>query len=191
MQKTTNYQLSQWDAEDRILREDFNQDNKKLDDAIAALRDASPLVKLLDFTTQSSQSKVEISLADLDLRNYRELWMYITFSSTTTETNFVYLTLNDIKQYWDSSTSTQYGLVTISTRGDTAGRFIACVTILMGPLIAGYIRQSYYTEKFYPTIFSNMQTAALSGDQLTKMALCCLNGTIGAGSRITILGVRI
>ena len=63
MKKTTNYQLNQWDAEDRILREDFNQDNKKLDDAIAALRDACPLVKVVDFTTQSTQSKVEISLA--------------------------------------------------------------------------------------------------------------------------------
>ena len=58
MKKTTNYQLNQWDAEDRILREDFNQDNKKLDDAIAALRDACPLVKGVDFTTQSTQSKV-------------------------------------------------------------------------------------------------------------------------------------
>lgn len=37
-----------------ILREDFNQDNKKLDNAIAALRDASPVVKLLDFTARSS-----------------------------------------------------------------------------------------------------------------------------------------
>ena len=85
MKKTTNYQLSQWDAGDRILREDFNQDNKKLDNAIAALRDASPVVKLLDFTARSSQSKMEISLADIDLSDYRELWIYPKFSASTTE----------------------------------------------------------------------------------------------------------
>ena len=36
MRQTANYQLSQWDAEDRILREDFNRDNEKIDEAVAA-----------------------------------------------------------------------------------------------------------------------------------------------------------
>ena len=47
MKKTTNYQLSQWDAGDRILREDFNQDNKKLDDAIARYQQEEPVVALV------------------------------------------------------------------------------------------------------------------------------------------------
>ena len=34
MQQTSNYQLSQWDAEDRIQREDFNGDNAKIDAAL-------------------------------------------------------------------------------------------------------------------------------------------------------------
>ena len=34
MQQTTNYQLSQWDPEDRILRTDFNSDNQKIDTAL-------------------------------------------------------------------------------------------------------------------------------------------------------------
>lgn len=37
MNQTTNYQLSQWDGEDRILRENFNADNVKIDAALAAL----------------------------------------------------------------------------------------------------------------------------------------------------------
>ena len=40
MDQTTNYQLSQWDAEDRILREDFNADNAKLEQALAAQAEA-------------------------------------------------------------------------------------------------------------------------------------------------------
>ena len=36
MEQTNNYGLSQWDAEDRILREDFNADNAKIEAALAA-----------------------------------------------------------------------------------------------------------------------------------------------------------
>ena len=36
MTKTTNYQLSQWAKSDRIMMEDFNADNQKIDAALAA-----------------------------------------------------------------------------------------------------------------------------------------------------------
>lgn len=39
LQQTSNYQLSQWDAEDRIQREDFNSDNEKVDAALKAQSD--------------------------------------------------------------------------------------------------------------------------------------------------------
>ena len=32
---TTNYQLNQWEAADKVLREEFNQDNAKIDEALA------------------------------------------------------------------------------------------------------------------------------------------------------------
>lgn len=35
MEQTGKYGLSQWDAEDRILREDFNADNTKIETALA------------------------------------------------------------------------------------------------------------------------------------------------------------
>ena len=35
MRKTEHYQLNQWDAEDAILREDFNADNEKIEAALA------------------------------------------------------------------------------------------------------------------------------------------------------------
>lgn len=40
MEQTTNYQLSQWDEKDRILREDFNADNAKTEQALAAQQDS-------------------------------------------------------------------------------------------------------------------------------------------------------
>ena len=41
MNQTENYQLSLWDAEDRIQRTDFNADNAKIEAALGALKTAS------------------------------------------------------------------------------------------------------------------------------------------------------
>ena len=35
MKQTENYQLNQWEKTDRILMEDFNEDNRKIDEALA------------------------------------------------------------------------------------------------------------------------------------------------------------
>ena len=37
MNHTPNYNLSQWDAEDKVLRTDFNADNAKIDAALSGL----------------------------------------------------------------------------------------------------------------------------------------------------------
>ena len=39
MNRTTNYKLCQWEAEDKVRRTDFNEDNAKIDRALGALRD--------------------------------------------------------------------------------------------------------------------------------------------------------
>ena len=38
MEHTNNYNLSQWAGEDRILREDFNADNAKIEAALDAVQ---------------------------------------------------------------------------------------------------------------------------------------------------------
>lgn len=40
MNKTTNYQLSQWDPDDKVLRTDFNTDNARIDAALKVNADA-------------------------------------------------------------------------------------------------------------------------------------------------------
>ena len=40
MQHTQNYQLSRWEKDDRIMMEDFNADNEKIDAALKANADA-------------------------------------------------------------------------------------------------------------------------------------------------------
>lgn len=43
MNHTTNYQLSQWEAGDKVQRTDFNADNTKIDGALAEKADVSAL----------------------------------------------------------------------------------------------------------------------------------------------------
>ena len=40
MTKTTNYQLNQWAKSDRVMMDDFNADNAKIDAALKANADA-------------------------------------------------------------------------------------------------------------------------------------------------------
>lgn len=41
MNKTANFQLTQWENTDRILMEEFNSDNEKIDTALKANADAA------------------------------------------------------------------------------------------------------------------------------------------------------
>ena len=69
MNQTSNYQLSQWDPEDRILRTDFNEDNAKVDAALKANANAvsaeasarsSAINTLTNALTQKGNCRVEI-----------------------------------------------------------------------------------------------------------------------------------
>ena len=69
MNQTSNYQLSQWDPEDRILRTDFNSDNAKVDAALKGNADAisseasarsSAVTRLENKIAQRGNCKVEI-----------------------------------------------------------------------------------------------------------------------------------
>lgn len=54
MNKTSNYQLCQWDGEDRILRTDFNEDNAKID---AALKNRNCQICLVSYTGDDSSTR--------------------------------------------------------------------------------------------------------------------------------------
>ena len=88
MQKTENYQLCHWVASDRVLMEDFNSDNTKLEAALTGLAAADaaeqnaraaqdtalaqqisqlaasvPIVKLLDQAVTSEQTRLDIDMS--------------------------------------------------------------------------------------------------------------------------------
>ena len=73
MRKTANYELNQWDPGDRILREEFNADNAKIDNAIAAVREALPIVFLREVVTTADAKQVDLELSDIDWNAYRHI----------------------------------------------------------------------------------------------------------------------
>jgi hypothetical protein len=73
MKKTTNYQLNQWDETDRILREDFNEDNAKIDAAIACIDSRSNFVKIKELTTSADSAQIDVDVSDIDFSQWQQV----------------------------------------------------------------------------------------------------------------------
>ena len=86
MNATTNYQLSQWGASDRVLRTDFNADNAKIDAALSGLSDqAAPVPDLAFYVGQLMlklyhETKRYPSQRSIELENFEHDY----FSNITT-----------------------------------------------------------------------------------------------------------
>ncbi len=91
MKKTQHYGLCQWDAEDRILREDFNSDNQKIDETMAALKAGNYFEKLADVTTTQSCQQLDVDLSEVDLTQYDRLIIHPMIKTDTVHAAFLRL----------------------------------------------------------------------------------------------------
>ena len=66
MEYTTNYQLTQWDESDRILRADFNRDNARTEAAILDRLGPVEVIQQVELSRDSTLSDAVIDLTDLD-----------------------------------------------------------------------------------------------------------------------------
>lgn len=73
MKQTQTYQLNQWEPADRILMEDFNADNAKLDAALAEKLGRARIIKTMALP---SASTFDLDLTDIDWNK----WGLIGFS---------------------------------------------------------------------------------------------------------------
>lgn len=64
MQQTGNYQLNQWELADRILMEDFNGDNEKVDAALAGKLGAAELIR--EISMDNYDGRLTMDLSDID-----------------------------------------------------------------------------------------------------------------------------
>lgn len=76
---TSNIRLNQWAAEDPVLREDFNDDNKKIDDAISGV----PIKRIASMTLPVAVNRVEMEISNLDLRDYAAFQIFTDVQCST------------------------------------------------------------------------------------------------------------
>ena len=84
MRQTTNYQLSQWDASDRILREDFNADNAKLDAALSTIG-RSQLIR--EVTTENNVSDISLQVDDINWGEWELVMLHFPYRAAVLEEN--------------------------------------------------------------------------------------------------------
>ena len=88
MTKTTNYQLNQWAKTDRILMDDFNADNAKLDEALAvhaaALAGKAPMALLHDVTLAEDAKEIVLDMGAKNWSSYGIVLLAYTPGSSQT-----------------------------------------------------------------------------------------------------------
>ena len=190
MRKTANYQLNQWDPGDRILREEFNADNARIDAAIAAVKAGNYYELLADVTTAQSCMQLDLDLSEIDFTRYSQLIVHPVLYSDTVHVGYIRLNGIDGMVY-----NRNNYLATICTQyGGTPG--MGSLTLELGPVIAGRNLYSYQETGSSTQLISQALVAVTPGAiqpaTLRQMNFYCANGRpLLAGTNVQVYGVRI
>ena len=200
LNQTNNYQLCQWDGEDRILRTDFNADNAKIDAAIAdnaaaiaaeaEARTAGDFrVKLLDMTTAESQSEIRVNLSGLDLSPY--CWVELLVECPPSVQSFD-LRFDGVTSYtgWQAGDSSALTNLSYAGQGvrDNDGGGMLCCRLRSRP---GSSYTHCVTEALGTPNYRLLHTT--DGKNLNSIGYFTLYGgsnPLPAGSRVRMYGVR-
>lgn len=135
MKQTETYQLSQWEASDRIRREDFNRDNANIEtglvelqesvaaeqsareEAVAAAEakmnarvDAIPLVKLAEVNVTAEMQQLDLNVEKFPLSSYFQLILIPELEATGTSSGVILVRCNNLsdKVYAHGSNNDTY-----------------------------------------------------------------------------------
>lgn len=200
--QTTNYNLNQWEAGDAVLREQFNQDNAKID---MALRESSRLICLADVKLQTEQSEIVLDLKDVLSENYckLELWAPKLIGANSGTVKFL---LNDIsdsvyytKSYHDTNESTDTAVLSISLDEIRTNTYVGAgmsVINLFGNALCGKSEWAYTTRINGVYRATNIKSMwgihyyTVSRDTLTHLTITSTSPLL-PGSRVVLFGIRI
>lgn len=191
MLQTTNYQLNQWEKPDRILMDDFNRDNEKIDAALAAM----PLRKLMDITTEQDVTQVDLDLSGLDLTPYSSLQVEMHLAGATSNAH-CYVRCNSISSGYVRGNVT-YGNLCTFTLGLEATAVVAHLTVALerGGIVGAPI-YGYWTDS-YNSFFSQGTNSLGAIRTVNRDTLRVLNFVLSnadhrmfAGSRFIVRGVK-
>ena len=103
MNYTKNYHLNQWEPSDRVLRTDFNEDNRKIDEALNAAVNASPYVKLKELVTTKELNQIDLDVGDIDFTQY---WCITLYCSAASTANGLSIRVNDLTENYEYTKET-------------------------------------------------------------------------------------
>lgn len=205
MQHTSQYQLNQWAKTDRIQMEDFNTDNLKIEQALAALADSltgkadsaavgalqaalanvSPVVKLLSVTLGNSAANWDIPVGTLDFDQYTAFLIYPSFQTSGNDP--IYLRLNSISDtcYSDNGKSKNYFLSLNGPQGYTHQ-----VVLRKAQTYFTALGQRFGYAGYEAATAGGVELTTISGITSLTFAASTTETSLLAGSRVTMYGLK-
>lgn len=205
MQHTSQYQLNQWAKTDRIQMEDFNTDNLKIEQALAALADSltgkadsatvsalqtalanvSPVAKLLSATLGSTAANWNIPVGTLDFDQYTAFLIYPSFKTNGNDP--IYLRLNNISDsvYSESGKSKSYFLSLNGPQGYTHQ-----VLLRKAQTYFTVLGQRFGYAGYEATTVGGVELTTISSITSLTFASSTTETSLLAGSRITMYGLK-
>lgn len=185
MNHTQTYQLNQWDPDDRILREDFNADNQKLESALGIKLQHETIREVV---TEELAKEIAIDISDISFGDWKYIiacvnppshgtssWAYSssadTFSNSTCKVLGISSSYSGLGrfEYWNDSKFTAYCIV---FPFHNANQYLRGITI-SNLFCAGFSKTETYDSLQYFKLLADESSAAFA-----------------AGTKITFWGVK-
>lgn len=202
MNHTPHLQLNQWEKSDRIMMEDFNADNAKLDEAltqqaaalrqeIAAAKAENCWKKLLEFTTTADAAQVPVDLSGIDLTQYQELCLYIQPKVTSGCESGYFLCNNNSSQVYSQETNPRTSFGSFYCNGSDPSFSKISVVLNHDALHASILSGRWRNDTYYNwTPF--VTSIRIGASQLTSLNFYPNKTTyqILSGSRFLVYGLK-
>lgn len=204
MNYTENYQLNQWEETDRVLMEDFNADNQKIEEIFSAVQqeltvieETIPIVKLMDLTVQTSVSQIDLDLTDISLDQYSTLVVEIYPSASSTQSASLCIKCNNLSNVYQRNDSTSSGLADFNLGANVQAALMQARIALMAGGLAGVPLHSYWnqTDRYHYTdcLDRGCGTTAVNKSTLQSLNVVVLGAQkyLGSGTRVILRGIKL
>ena len=128
---TPNYQLHQWEPEDKFLRTDFNQDLSKIDTALGAVAADTTFPKLLDLTLEQDTQKWDIDMSKIDLTQYQKLVIYPHLKGNVDQTVYIHINGLTSGYYGVGNNTSHCGEIPVINRPEGSNFGVCEFTMMM------------------------------------------------------------
>lgn len=194
--QTEHISLHQWESTDPFLREDFNEDNRKIDEAVGAVGEALFRVKLGQIVTKQDAQQVDVDLTEIDFSRYWEVEFRL--EGSLSNKGSVNVRLNEAADSQDyeylSSSGNSYqqsylGTLYLGYPGEENRYNGGKVVLYCGPKYVSALCENYGSTNYGYRAYATSSSGVLF-ENLTALNLIAGSGNIVKGAVITIYGVK-